>query len=265
MPTVSELFSLKGKVAFVTGGAGHLGTPMSEALAEAGAHVVIASRDDEKCRAAADKISASGPRAIGLKLDAADESSIAAAVAAAVAEFGRIDVLINNAYSAAAHRNPEDMPLDVFESALKGNIVAYYAMIKACIPHLRFAGKGSVINIASMYGMVSPHFDIYRGSNIYSPVHYHATKGAVIQVTRYFAGYLARENIRVNTISPGAFPNPKIQAAEPAFIEELRKQAPMDRVGAPHELKGAVLFLASDASSFVTGHNLVVDGGWTIW
>jgi gluconate 5-dehydrogenase len=265
MPTVSELFSLKGKVAFVTGGAGHLGFPMSEALSEAGAHVVIASRDDDKCRAAAEKLSAAGPRAIGLKLDAAAEPSIAAAVEAALRQFGRIDVLINNAYSAAYHRSPEDMPLDVFESALRGNITAYYAMIKACLPHLRRNGAGSIINIASMYGMVSPHFDIYRDSKVYSPVHYHATKGAVLQVTRYFAGYLARENVRVNAISPGAFPNPGIQAAEPAFVEELRKQAPMDRVGRPHELKGAVLFLASEASSFVTGHNLVVDGGWTIW
>ncbi len=265
MPTTAELFSLKDRVALVTGGAGHLGTPMCEALAEAGAHVIVASRDERKCRTVAEHLSASGPRALGVRLDVGDEASISAGVAAALREFGRLDVLVNNAYGAGAHRNPEDMPLEVFESALRGNVVAYYAMMKACLPHLRASGSGAVINIASMYGIVSPHFDIYRNSAFYSPVHYHATKGAVLQVTRYMAGYLARDGVRVNAISPGAFPSPAVQAAEPAFIEELRRQAPMNRIGQPHELKGAVLFLASAASSFVTGQNLVVDGGWTIW
>jgi gluconate 5-dehydrogenase len=157
------------------------------------------------------------------------------------------------------------MPVEVFESALHNNVVAYYCMVKMCLPHMRKVGAGSVINVASMYGMISPHFDIYRDSDYFSPVHYHATKGGVLQITRYLAGYFGRENIRVNAISPGPFPKPQIMDDAPWFKEELSKQNPMDRVGDPHELKGAVVFLASRASSYVTGHNLVVDGGWTIW
>jgi gluconate 5-dehydrogenase len=259
------LFDLTGKVAIVTGGAGHLGAAMSEALAEAGAHVVVGSRNLDHCAETAERLSRLGPRALAVSLDAGDEASIAEAVARTVESFGRVDALINNAYSAKAHRNPEDMPVEVFESALRNNVVAYYCMVKACVPHMRRVGGGAVVNIASMYGMISPHFEIYRDSDFFSPVHYHATKGAVLQITRYLAGYFAKDRIRVNAISPGAFPRDSIRQQAPWFEQELSRQNPMDRVGEPHELKGAVVFLASAASSYVTGHNLVVDGGWTIW
>ena len=265
MPTIKDLFDLTGKVAIVTGGAGHLGTAMSEALAEAGANVVVASRNVENCRVVAERLSTDGARALAAQLDIADEASMFACVDQAVDAFGRVDVLVNNAYSALPHRNPEDIPVEVFESALHNNVVAYHGMVKACVPHMRKAGCGSIINIASMYGMVSPHFDIYRDSDYFSAVHYHATKGGVLQVTRYLAGYFAKERIRVNAISPGAFPRSSIRDEAAWFEEELCKQNPMDRVGEPHELKGAAVFLASQASSYVTGHNLVVDGGWTIW
>jgi len=265
MPTIQQLFDLKGKVAIVTGGAGHLGTAMSEALAEAGAHVVVASRNVDNCKKVADRLSEGGPRALAVQVDISEEASMFACVERTVEEFGRVDVLVNNAYSAQAHRNPEDMPVDVFESALRNNVVAYYCMVKACIPHMRRAGRGSVVNIASMYGMVCPHFQIYRDSDYFSPVHYHATKGGVLQTTRYLAGYFAGDKIRVNAISPGAFPRATIRDEAAWFEEELCKQNPMNRIGEPHELKGAVVYLASGASSYVTGQNLVVDGGWTMW
>jgi gluconate 5-dehydrogenase len=265
MSSVNELFDLSGRVAVVTGGAGHLGTAMSEALHEAGAHVAVASRSEDKCRELAGRLSEKGPRCMGLGLDTTDESSMFRAVEQIASEFGRIDALVNNAYSARSHRNPEDVPVDVFEYALHNNVVAYYCMFKACLPHLRASGKGSVVNIASMYGMVCPHFDIYRDSPYFSEIPYHATKGGVLQITRYMAGYFARSGIRVNAISPGAFPKDSIRAEAPWFEEELSKQNPMNRVGVPDELKGAVVFLASDAASYVTGHNLVVDGGWTMW
>lgn len=265
MPTLQQLFDLTGRVAIVTGGAGLLGTPMSEGLSEAGAHVAVASRNADNCRAVAERLSENGPKALGLGVDISSEDSMREMVDAVVAEFGRVDILVNNAYSAPKHKNPEDIPVEVFEAALHNNVVAYHCMVKACVPHMRKVGKGSIINIASMYGMVSPHFHIYRDTDYFSPIHYHATKGGVLQVTRYLAGYFAKENIRVNAVSPGAFPKFEFRRQDPWFEEELSKQAPMGRVGDPQEVKGAVVYLASDAASFVTGHNLVVDGGWTVW
>ncbi len=265
MPTIQQLFDLSGRAALVTGGAGHLGSAISEALVEAGARVAIASRNVEHCREVASRLARLGPRCLALGLDVSQEPSIIETVEAAAREFGRLDIIVNNAYSGLPHKKVEDMPVEVFESAIRTNATAYFAMVKAAVPHLRRQGKGAVVNIASMYGFICPHFDIYRDSPYFSPIHYHATKGAVIQMTRYMAGYFAKDHIRVNAISPGAFPKPEIRKKDPWFEEELSRQNPMGRVGEPHELKGAALYLASDASSYVTGQNMVVDGGWTVW
>ena len=266
MPTIEELFNLKDKVAIVTGGAGHLGTAISEALSEAGANVVIASRNVDNCRALAKKLSQNHPEAIALKLDVTSEESIFELLEEVISKFGRLDILFNNAYSGQARRELQDMPVDEFESALHNGLTSYFSMIKACLPHMKKIGKGSIVNIASMYGIVAPHFKIYRDiDDIFSPVNYHACKGGVIQMTRYMASYFAKDNIRVNAISPGPFPKPEVTQKEPWFEEELAHQNPMNRIGKPYELKGAALLLASDASSYMTGHNLVIDGGWTIW
>ncbi len=266
MPTIEELFNLKGKVAIVTGGAGHLGTAISEALAEANANVVVASRNIDNCKALAKRLSQNHARAIGLKLDINSEESIFELLKEVISQFGRLDILFNNAYSGESRKELEEMPVEEFESMLHGGLTSYFCMIKACIPHMRRIEKGNIINIASMYGIVAPHFEIYRDKDEYfSPVNYHACKGGVIQMTRYMASYFAKDNIRVNAISPGPFPKPETTRKEPWFEKELAHQNPMNRIGKPYELKGAALFLASDASSYMTGHNLVVDGGWTIW
>lgn len=270
MPTIQELFDLKGKVAVVTGGAGHLGTAISEALAEAGANVVIASRNVENCRALAKKLSQNYPKAIGLKLDINSEESIFKLVEEVISEFGRLDILFNNAVSEKSseksRKRLEQMSIGEFESTLHGGLTSYFCMIKACMPHIRKIGKGSIVNIASMYGIIAPHFEIYKDRGEYfSPVNYGACKGGVVQMTRYMASYFAKDNIRVNAISPGSFPRPQIIQRDPWFKEELAHQNPMNRIGKPWELKGTAVFLASDASSYITGHNLVVDGGWTIW
>ena len=266
MPTIQELFSLKDKVAIVTGGAGYLGTAISEALAEAGANVVIASRNIDNCKALAKKLSQNHPEAIGLKLDINSEESIFKLVEEVTSKFGRLDILFNNAVSGKSRKELEQMSVEEFESILHGGLTSYFCMIKACVLHIKKIGKGSIVNIASMYGIIAPHFKIYRDRDEYfSPVNYHACKGGVIQMTRYMASYFAKDNIRVNAISPGPFPKPQTTRRDPWFEEELARQNPMNRIGKPYELKGAALFLASDASSYVTGHNLVVDGGWTIW
>ena len=270
MPTIQELFNLKDKVAVVTGGAGYLGTAISEALAEAGANVVIASRNIDNCKALAKKLSQNYPKAIGLKLDVNSEESIFELVEEVTSKFGRLDILFNNAISGKlskkSRRELEQMSVEEFESMLHGGLTSYFCMIKACVPHMKKIGKGSIVNIASMYGFIAPHFEVYRDKDEYfSPVNYHACKGGVIQMTRYMASYFAKDNIRVNTISPGCFSNPQIVQRSPWFIEEMNHQNPMNRIGKSWELKGAALFLVSDASSYITGHNLVVDGGWTVW
>ncbi len=266
MPTVQELFNLKGKVAIVTGGAGHLGTAISEALAEVGANVVIASRNVENCRALAKRLTQKYPEAIGLELNVSNEDSIFKLVKEVVSEFGHLDILFNNAYSARSRKELENMPAEEFDSVLHNGLTSYFCMIKACVSHMRKVGKGSIINIASMYGIIAPHFKIYRDKDEYfSSVNYHACKGGVVQITRYMASYFAKDNIRINAISPGSFPKPQIVQRDPWFEKELAHQNPMNRIGKPYELKGAAVLLASDASSYITGHNLVVDGGWTIW
>ncbi len=266
MPTVGELFDLKEKVAIVTGGAGYLGTAISEALAEAGAHVVIASRNVENCKASARKLSQNYAKAIGLKLDINSEESIFELVEEVTSKFGRLDILFNNAISGKSRKDLEQMSVEEFESTLHGGLTSYFCMIKACVPHIRKIGKGSIVNIASMYGFIAPHFEVYRDKDEYfSPVNYHACKGGVIQMTRYMASYFAKDNIRINAISPGCFSKPQFIQKDAWFAEEMKQQNPMNRIGRSWELKGAALFLASDASSYTTGHNLVVDGGWTIW
>ncbi len=270
MPTVEELFSLKGKVVIVTGGAGYLGTAISEALAEAGANVVIASRNIDNCKALAGKLSQAYQKTIGLKLDINSEESIFELVEEVASKFGRLDILFNNAVSGKlsekSRRELEQMSVEEFESMLHGGLTSYFCMIKACAPHIKKIGKGSIVNIASMYGFIAPHFEVYKDKDEYfSPVNYHACKGGVIQMTRYMASYFAQDNIRVNAISPGAFSKPQITQRDPWFEEELSRQNPMNRIGESWELKGAALFLASDASSYITGHNLIVDGGWTVW
>lgn len=258
-PTVRELFDLTGKVALVTGGTGHLGSAMSRALAEAGAAVVISSRDLRRARAAADVLPGAGHQAV--ELDHMDSASIDRGFAAAVAAAGRVDVLVNNGHDA----QPADWTTVTAEQFTRqlANATGYFLLARLVREHA--VGRGtpaSVILLGSMYGLVGSYPDAYAGVCPASPVAYHALKGGVVQMTRHLAAYWAADRVRVNCLSPGPFPSEKAPAE---MVERLTARLPMQRMGRPHELKGAVVFLASDASSFVTGQNLVIDGGWTAW
>ncbi len=264
MPSVKELFDLSGKVALVTGGAGWLGTAMSEALAEAGAHVAIASRGVDTCRALADRLSQGGPECIALKLDVFDEAQVRHTVDEVAGRFGRLDVLVNNAYSGPAPDLEKATGEDLVAS-YRGNTVQYFAAAQQAAGHMRKVGGGSIINIASMYGVVGSYPEVYVGFPVNSPVSYHACKGAVVHLTRHLAVYWAKDNIRVNTISPGPFPKDETRQQHPGFVERLEKKVPMGRMGRPHEVKGIALLLASPAGSYITGQNILVDGGWTAW
>ena len=242
---VNKLFDLTGKVAIVTGGAGYLGTAMSEGLTEAGAHVAVASRSGE------------------FKLNIANRDSIKKCFAEIVSKFGRIDILVNNASYGAAN-DLEHLTDEEWHKSFDGIVASAFRTTQEVLPYMKNEG-GSIINIASMYGIVSPDLSIYEDKMMVHPANIASAKAALIHFTKYCAVALAKYKIRVNAISPGPFPKPDVQEKYDWFIKELSAKNPLGRIGQPHELKGAVVFLASHASSYITGHNLVVDGGWTIW
>ena len=260
-----DLFKLDGKTAIVTGGAGHLGGAMSEGLAEAGAVVVIASRNLEKCKETAARISEAnaGVEVTALKLDISTRESIKKCFSAVKERHGGIDILVNNAYYGASNVI-EEMSDEEWNLGIDGALGSTFRCTSEVIPTMREAGGGVIVNVSSMYGVVSPDRRIYRGTSNANPPNYGAAKAGLIQFSKYCACHLADYRIRVNALSPGPFPSPKVQKTD-WFVEELGGKNPMGRIGQPWELKGALLFLCSDASTYVTGHNVVVDGGWTAW
>ena len=259
--TVAELFDLTGQVALITGASGHLGNSFARALAEAGATVVVASRELTRATAVCDALPANGNVHHAVEIDHLDEDSIRAGFRAAVEQAGQVDILVNNGQQGHALDLTNVTP-EAFKSDL-GNAVGYFMLARELRDHVvNRAVSGSVIMIGSMYGMVGSYPDAYTDICTASPVQYHTLKGGIIQMTRHLAVYWARDQVRVNCLSPGPFPN---EHAPPEMVERLTHKSPLGRMGQPQELKGALLLLASPAGSYITGQNLVVDGGWTAW
>ena len=261
-PTIQQLFDLTGRVALLSGASGYLGSAFANALAEAGATVVVSSREQERAdRAAAGLPSPGGAKHCGVVINQLDESTIASGFDAAVAHAGQLDILVNNGHHAGKH-DWTGVTAEEFNLQL-ANATGYFLLARRFREHVvERKGSGSIINIGSMYGVVASYPDAYEGVCNASPVHYHALKGGIVHMTRHLAAYWAADNIRVNCLSPGPFPNEK---APQEMVERLNTKNPMKRMGKPHELKGALLLLASDAGSYITGQNLLVDGGWTAW
>lgn len=261
--SLKSLFDLSGRTVVITGGAGWLGSCLTEAAAELGATTYIASRNAEKRNQVLKQISVevAGAKVFGIDLDISDKDSALKAFAEIAERSGGVDVLINNAYS-GKRSSIEDVTDEDWQATLDTGLTGYLRCTQAALPYLKNSRHANIINIASMYGMVAPYPDLYEGNDFLNPPAYGAAKAAVIQLTRYSAVHLARYGVRVNCISPGPFPSPGVQQDE-VFIERLKSKAPLGRTGQPFELKGALAFLASDASSYVTGQNIVVDGGWT--
>ena len=262
---LKDLFSLKDRTALVTGGAGFLGTAMCEAFAEPGANVVIASRDEGKCRnaaAALQSVFGKGTHAMGLGLDLLEPESVENCIQVVEREFGGLDILVNNAWSGKKNSwesiTEEDWRYDIDMS-----LNSPFRMIKAAFPMLK-ARRGVIMNVGSMYGHIAPDYRIYEGTTFDNPPSYGAAKAGVIQFTKYLASFLSPHGIRVNALSPGAFPHPPVREHE-VFLSRLSGKNPMGRVGDPHELKGAVALLCSDAGGYITGQNICVDGGWAVW
>ncbi len=261
---LKSLFDLRGRVALVTGGSGWLGTAISEALVEMGASVTIASRNEEASQNTANDILnryADG-RIESLHLDLNSQKSVIKCFEQVMEREGRLDILVNNAHSGTTN-SIEDSGLEEWQQIIDTSLTGYYLCINKSLEYMRDRG-GSIINIASMYGMVSPNPSVYDDTEYSSSPAYGAAKAGILQLTRYAACHLAKYKIRVNAISPGPFPCPKVRETN-QFAQALSQKNPMKRLGEPWEMKSPIAFLASEASSFVTGQNIVVDGGWTAW
>lgn len=264
----SDLFSLKGKVCLLTGAAGFLGRQMAAALAAAGGFVYLNGRQDGPLAALCQEIHQQGGQCNPLPFDITDATAMTAALRQIEQQHGHLDVLVNNAYAGRPGKFSQAGP-DDFMQACESGLAASAGLVNASCQLLQARATpdnmSSVINIASMYGMVSPDPSIYGDSGHDNPPGYGAMKAALIQYTRYAATSLASANIRVNALSPGAFPADSVRQDMPELWQRLNQKPPMRRTGQPHELQGALVFLASSAASYVTGSNLVVDGGWTAW
>ncbi|MBP6409384.1 MAG: SDR family oxidoreductase [Fusobacteriaceae bacterium] len=263
MKKLSNLMNLSGKTVFITGGAGYLGTSMSHALAELGANIVIGSRDGNKCKELAKTLENEyGIKAMGIEVNILDVSSIASTLKILIDKFGTLDILINNAWSGKKNTF-ESISYDEWNYDINMCLNAVFYTTKEASEYLK-ASKGVIVNITSMYGHVAPDYRIYDGKEFANPPSYGAAKAGVIQLTKYLASFLSPYGVRVNALSPGPFPFPETQKNND-FIEKLASKNMLNRIGQPEDLKGAIALLCSDASSYMTGQNICVDGGWAAW
>lgn len=261
-PSIQQLFDLSGRVALVTGASGHLGFSMACALAEAGGRVIAASRKLETARETAAKLGgAQSGRHLAVAINHMSETSIRRGFASAIRQAGQVDILVNDGHEAlGADWSTVTGPQFTRQLA---NATGYFLLARKMRDHIvERRASGSIIFLGSMYGLVASYPEVYEDIGPASPVAYQAVKGGILQLTRHLAVYWAKDGVRVNCLSPGPFPSPK---ANPRLVKRLKQKSPMKRIGRPSELKGAIVFLASDASSYLTGQNIVVDGGWTAW
>ncbi len=259
-----DTFDLSGKVALVAGGAGYFGREVCAALAAHGAAVAVADLRKDAADAVARGLRSSGHRAGGLALDVADEPSIVSAVEATASEHGRLDVLVNLAMFSRG-KTLEEGTIEDWQAGLRATLSGAFALSREAGRVMVGQKSGSIIHFASMYGMVSPDPRVYDGFSPPNPPDYGAAKAGVIQLTKYQAAAWGPHNVRVNVVAPGPFPHAGGSHDQPGFIQRLADRVPMGRIGRASEIVGPVLFLASDASSYVTGTTLPVDGGWTAW
>lgn len=274
MDNIYNKFNMDGQVAVVTGGCGLLGKQFSFTLAQAGAKVVVADLNASLAASTADEINQQGGKAIGIGVDVTNPDSTVNMVNETVAAFGRLDVLVCSAandpkFDAANLEKQkgnafETYPLDAWKQALDVNLTGMFLCAQAAVQPMLVQEHGVIINICSTYGLVGPDQRIYQRPNQpmqYKPVFYSVTKAGVLGLTHYLATYYAGKNIRANSLTPGGVYNNH----DEVFTKNYSSRTVLGRMAHHDEMNGAILFLASDASTYMTGSNLVVDGGWTAW
>jgi 2-deoxy-D-gluconate 3-dehydrogenase len=274
MPDLPKMFDLTGKSAVVTGGAGLLGKQFCQTLAGAGALVAVVDIDADAAGMVAEEIVRSGGQAVAIHTDITNPESVSEMVAVTLESFGRLDILVNSA-ALDPKFDPdsigeqgvnafENFPLEGWQQALDVNLTGMFLCSQAAVAPMLEQGQGVIVNLCSMYGLVGPDQRLYQREGQppqFKPVTYSVTKAGVLGMTQYLATYYGKQNIRVNALTPGGVFNQH----ESAFVEAYSSRAVLGRMAEKNEMNGALLFLASDASSYMTGANLVVDGGWTAW
>ncbi|MBI9071304.1 MAG: SDR family oxidoreductase [Melioribacteraceae bacterium] len=266
-----EIFSLNNKTAIVTGSAGLIGKYHCEALIEAGANVIAVDLNKEKCD---DVVKELGRNIYSYKVNITDKNSVEGLKDFTVNNFGGIDILVNNAAindmvedpkSSIENSKFENYSLEDWQRSINVNLTGVFLCSQIIGKEMLKKSSGSIINIASTYGLVAPDQSLYTSCNgeqlFYKPPAYSVTKAGVLSLTRYLSSYWGKAGIRVNSLSPGGVEN----GQDENFINKYSIKTPLGRMAKPYEYKGALIFLASDASSYMTGANLIVDGGWTAW
>lgn len=274
MTTIMDKFSLAGRTALVTGGAGLLGRQFTQALGEAGAKVVVADLNLAQAEAHAETLTQAGLAALPVQVDVTDPVSVEALVARAVEHFGSLDVIVNGAaldpkfdpdnQGSQLGNAFETYPLEAWRAAMEVNLTGMFLVCQAAARQMVAQEYGKIINICSTYGLVGPDQRIYErpdGPRQYKPVYYTVSKAGVLGLTKYLATYYAGTNIRVNALTPGGVYNQH----DETFLKAYSSRTVIGRMAEQDEMSGAVVFLASEASAYMTGANLVVDGGWTAW
>jgi len=273
MSDLPQLFDLTGRAAIVTGGAGLLGAEFCRTLAEAGAAVTIADINAEAAAQLAHSLTQSGLRAQAVGTDVTAVDSVSHMVEVTVETFGGLDVLVNSAaldpkFDPQSRQSQsgafEDYPLALWQAALDVNLTGMFLACQAAVKPMLKGGRGVIINIASMYAVVAPDQRLYQRDKQppqFKPVDYTVTKAGTLGFTKYLAAYYAGKNIRVNALTPGGVYN----GHDEPFLQAYAARSVLGRMAEKDEMNGALLFLASDASQYMTGSNLIVDGGWTAW
>lgn len=268
MRSVSDLMTLRGRVALITGGAGHLGRAIADIYAELGAAIVILDQLNSAAESVAQNLTEThGVLATALCVDLADEASLSKVPQRVVETCGRLDILVNNAAFVGTDSLDgwavpvEKQNIETWRSALEVNLTAPFLLTQQAIPFLKASGKGSVINVGSIYGVLGPDWGLYDDATISgTPAAYGVSKGGLLQLTRWLATTLAPD-VRVNAIVPGG-----IERDTPSeFKQRYVKRTPLNRMAREEDMKGVAAFLASDMSAYITGQCIMVDGGWSAW
>ena len=267
MKSLKQLMDLTGRKALVTGGAGHVGLAICEALLELGATVTLSDMDSKACDARKDELAGNlSDRVHAAPADLGDETQVRKLVRDSIQRMGGLDILIHSAGYVGTTKVPgwavpfEDQTLVAFESAMRVNVGAAFVATQEARKALAASGHGTVIFISSIYGLVGPDMRLYEGTSMANPAGYAASKGGLLQLGRYLSSVLA-PRIRINCVTPGG-----IERGQPSeFQDRYVGRTPLGRMATEEDIKGAVAYLASDLSAYVTGQNIIVDGGWTAW